>query len=357
MSHDVAGDGPRYRFGVDVGGTKIVAGLVDGTGRLVARQRLEARAEDSAELLNDRLLDLLQALCDGAALPVASVEGVGLGIPGDFEAGSGAVLSCPNLPSLVGSRPAALFAAGVRQRWQLDLPVAADNDTVVAVLGEAHFGAGRGVTRLLYMTVSTGVGAARYDGHQCTNLEPGLRLFPSPEKPDRCLEELAGGAHLARQARRQIRRWWEEGGDEGVGQWTSVLQHSELVSGSLAERLARLSVRHLSDAASTGDAWSRLLLQAAAVQVAAGLALLLDQAWGEQRIVVGGSIALRVDGFLDRVRQSLGQRQTQPGASQALRQFPLDELVAAGLGEERGVLGAVLLLSRGESSGFGAAGG
>ncbi len=349
MSNNVEEAAPGHRLGVDVGGTKIAAGLVDGTGRIVARQRLASSVDESAEALTERLLDLLQTLCDTSKLPIQEVSGAALGFPGDFDGASGALRTCPNLPLLVGSRPAALFAAACRRRWHLDLPVAADNDTVVAVLGEAHFGAGRGVRRLLYVTVSTGVGGARYDGQRCVNLEPGLRLFPSPESPDRCLEELAGGAHLARRARRQLRRWAQSLGQDGLGRRTSVLRHPELLSGSLEERLGRLTARHLGAAAAAGDAWSRGLFWAAAEHVAAALSLLLDEGWGEQRIVVGGAIAQRVDGFLPRVRQGLRRRQASPEATESRRRFPAEELVAAGLGEERGILGAVLLLSGGGS--------
>lgn len=347
VSQDVEGTAAGYRLGVDVGGTKIAAGLVDPQQRLVVQQRVAAQVGASAEALNERLLDLLESLCTTAKLPLQAVIGVGLGFPGDFDPVSGALRTCPNLPALVGSRPALLFAAGCRRRWQLDVPVAADNDTVVAVLGEAHWGAGRGVERLLYMTVSTGVGGARYDGRRCINLEPGLRLFPSPESPRRCLEELAGGAHLARRARRQIRRWIQAEGENGLAGRTSVLQHGELSSGTLEERLQRLSARHLGEAAAAGDAWSRLLFQRAAEHVAAGLSLLLDEGWGEQRIVLGGSIALRVDGYIADVRGGLRRRQTEPDATAARQRFPADQLVAAGLGEERGILGAVWLLSGG----------
>lgn len=344
-----SGAAETFRWGVDVGGTKILSGLVDGTGRVVACHRMASCPEDSATDLVQRLLDPLQQLCSDHSVSVTDLVAVGLGFPGDFDPRTGALLTCPNLQRLVGSRPAALFADGFATRWGTRPRVAADNDTVVAVLGEATFGAGRGVRKLLYMTVSTGVGGARFDGGHWENLEPGLRLFPSPEQPEVCLEELAGGVHLARQARSQLSRWWQEDGEEGVARRTSVLQAGGLREGSREERLGRLTARHLGEAAAAGDPWCQTLFRRAADHVAGGLAILLDQDWGEERIVLGGAIALGVPGFIDQVRQRLRQRQALPGASAALRRFDPHGLVTAGLGEERGILGAVLLVSGVES--------
>lgn len=343
------------RLGIDVGGTKIFAGLVDAEGALLATHRMEARPDDSPQTLIQRLLDQQQFLCDECGADPRQVFGVGLGIPGDFDPASGALLSCPNLPSLVGSRPAHLFALGAEERWDYRPQVEADNDTVVAVLGEAHFGAGRGAQRLLYVTVSTGVGGARYDcqaqdGQRWSNLEPGLRLRPSLEFPDKNLEELAGGTQLARRARRQMHAWFDAEGEEGLRQHSIVLDDPELQGGSIEERLQRLTARHLGQAAARGDAWCRELFDRAAIQVARGLALLLDQGWGEERIVLGGSIALRVPGFLKRLRRELESLQQQADASKSRRQFEPSALVGAGLGEERGILGAVLLLGGDGSS-------
>lgn len=339
------GDEKKLRLGVDVGGTKIVSGLVDAKGHLVASHRMVARPEETAKELKGRLLDQLQLLCTDCGAEVTDVEAAGLGFPGDFDPDTGALLTSPNLKRLVGCRPAALFAESFEQRWGFRPHVMADNDTVVAVLGEAHFGAGRGVQRVLYLTVSTGVGGARFDGHQCENLEPGLRLHPLPERPDLSLEELAGGVHLARRARRQLMTWWEEKGAEGVRMHTSVLDDSELVSGSIEERLSRLTARHLGEAAARGNAWCQGLFREAAGLMARGVSDLLDQGWGEERIVVGGSIALRVPGFVDHMRQGLLELQAPPDATEARRCFDPESLVVAGLGEERGILGAVLLVT------------
>lgn len=289
----------------------------------------------------------MQTVCEGYGAAPTDVAAVGLGVPGDFDPNDGSLRSCPNLPSLVGSRPADLFARAALRRWGSSPQVAADNDTVVAVLGEAHWGAGRGVQRVLYMTVSTGVGGARFDGRRWYNLEPGLRVYPLSEAPHRCLEELAGGAHMARRAAESLAEWHRLGGLAEVQRRTRVLDHPELRDGTWGERLGRLTARHLGESAADGDAWCRTLFRRTAHVVAKGLAVLLDQGWGEERIVLGGSIALRVPRFFDHVQEALRRLQEAPGAPASRRRLPIEELVTAGLGEERGVLGAALLASWG----------
>lgn len=331
-----------HRLGFDIGGTKVLAGVVDPTGRLVASQRRGAPVELSADLAFDTLVELAGDLVVMAEIAAHEVVAVGLGLPGDFEPSSGVLKTIPNLPELVGCVPTEVFARCFARRLGHRPRVAADNDTVVAVLAEACRGAGVGARRVFYLTVSTGVGGARYDGEGCQNVEPGLRLHPDPTQPDRCLEELAGGAALARRLRRQLRARLDEAGEEALIPQRAVLDRLE-GQGPLAERLDGLSIRHLGEAVIAGDPWARQILDQAADQVAAGLAELLSQGWGEERIVVGGSIALQVPGYLDRVRATLARHRDRPGAADGLRAFDVEQLVPAGLGEERGILGAVLL--------------
>lgn len=331
-----------WRVGFDIGGTKILAGLVDAQGRVKHSLRRQARPELDAPALFAALVDHTDALLGQAKVAPSLVGAVGLGFPGDFDPASGALKTIPNLPRLAGSSPTQELTEHFARHWGHQPDVVADNDTVVAVLAEAGFGAGRGARRCLYLTVSTGVGGARFDGVQTTNLEPGLRLFPDPERPDTCLEDLAGGAALARRVRRQLAAFLERDGEPTV--YTTYPRLRELADGNpLADWLPRLSARHLGVAAEAGATWARDLLDHAADQVARGVALLLAENWGEERIVVGGSIALHAPGYLDRLRRSLAQLQAEAPDGAPLRRFDCDQLVAAGLGEERGVLGAVLL--------------
>ena len=157
------------------------------------------------------------------------------------------------------------------------------------------------------------------------------------------LEDLAGGAGLARTARQSLRDLFARGGEEAIRNHTAILDHLP-PEGSIEERIGRLTARDLGAGVKADDPWCLGLLGAAADYVAAGLAELLSQGWGEERIILGGSIAIHVGGFIDRIRLGLTERQRLPQAAPGLTAFdPAHQLVLAGLGEERGILGAVLL--------------
>jgi len=344
------------KLGVDVGGTKVAAGLVDAEGRLLGWSRIDARPELPPAEMVARIAEQATALLDELGVAAGELDSAGVAVPGDVDPESGRLKTIPNLPRFVGEKPAELFRRALRDRLGVELPVAADNDTCAAVLAEARFGAGRGAGKLLYLTVSTGVGGARYDGRETVNVEPGLTLRPDPERPDESLEDLASGTAVARHARERLRAALDDGGEAAVRRLTGLFDRVDLpgvdvpgvdvpdVPGTdLADKIDHLEAHHLGPAAAAGDPFSRELFDRAAGHVAAGLAQLLAQGYGEERIVVGGSVAEKVPGFLDRVRGELRTLRDRADAAPGLRRFdPGRDLVAAGLGAERGIVGAVL---------------
>jgi predicted NBD/HSP70 family sugar kinase/GNAT superfamily N-acetyltransferase len=335
----------RARVGIDVGGTKVAAGLVDSGGRLLGWSRRASRPELGAPEMTALIVEQVAELLEEHGVAPSAIDAVGLGLPGDFERPGGRLLTIPNLPAFVGEEPVALFRRAWEDHLGLPPPIFAENDTVVAVLAEARFGAGRGVERVFYLTVSTGVGGARFDGERAENIEPGWNLYPDPRRPQSSLESLAGGVYLAAAARETLEGWQREG---VLGKHTTLFERVEVEGDDLEEKIRHLTTRHLGEAAALGDVYCRRLFEAAADQVAAGLALLLAQGWGEERIVVGGSVAIKVPGYLDRMRSTLEWHRGQSGVDPALAAFePSRQLVEAALGEERGILGAVLLADDG----------
>lgn len=135
--------------GIDIGGTKIAAGLVDASGEL--RRRLSVptpRSGGSAVL--DAVAGLVTDLSGDAALTA-----VGVGAPGVIDAGTGSVTAATDtLPRWAGTE---VRADLVRR---LGLPVTVDNDVRAMAYGETRCGAGRGFADALYVSVGTGIGGA-----------------------------------------------------------------------------------------------------------------------------------------------------------------------------------------------------
>jgi glucokinase len=133
-----------HAIGVDVGGTKILAGVVarDGT---VMRRHERATPHDS----QDSVLHELEAAV--AVLMSDEVAAVGFGVPSPIDQREGLVVQCVNLP---------LEDVALRDlmRDRLGLPVGLDNDANAAAIGEWRAGAGRGVDNLVMLTLGTGLG-------------------------------------------------------------------------------------------------------------------------------------------------------------------------------------------------------
>lgn len=136
---------PGLTIGVDVGGTKVAAGVVDEDGRIIATTRRDTPADDTARTY-DAIAAAVHELSRGYA-----VEAVGLGAAGFVDERRSTVLFAPNL----AWRREPLRAV-LEQR--LGLPVVVENDANAAAWAEVRFGAGRGEQHVVALTVGTGIG-------------------------------------------------------------------------------------------------------------------------------------------------------------------------------------------------------
>ncbi|MEN3342947.1 MAG: glucokinase [Actinomycetota bacterium] len=139
-----------HAIGVDVGGTKILAGVVARDGSVVRRHE-RATPHDSQEAV---LAELDAAV---AELLEEGIAAVGFGVPSPIEQRRGVVVECVNLP---------LQDVALRDlmRARFGLPVGLDNDANAAAIGEWRAGAGRGVDNLVMVTLGTGLGGGVISG-------------------------------------------------------------------------------------------------------------------------------------------------------------------------------------------------
>jgi glucokinase len=191
-----------WAIGVDVGGTKVVAGLVDEHGGLVATRRDEhARPGDYAAVL-DRIAEFADALSAEAAAHGRVVDGIGIAIAAFLTADRDRIREAVNL-----GWPETALADDLAAR--LRRPVLIENDADAAAWGEWRFGAGRGARTMVMVTLGTGVGGGLvsdgrlYSGATGLALEIGhLQVVPSglpcPCGARGCLEQYASGTALGR---------------------------------------------------------------------------------------------------------------------------------------------------------------
>src|ERR671934_1018916 len=198
---------PRRVIGMDAGGTKLLGGVVDAD--LLVHHRVHRRIHglDQAELV-ETIVDAV----DEARAVAPDVEAVGFGIPALVRPETGSVMVSNHLP--LDGLP---FKALMSER--LDLPVAVDNDSNVAILAEHRAGAARGSNDAVMLTLGTGIGGGLllggkiYRGAQGGGAELGHIVVDAdgPECPGACpgrgcLEVMASGSAIGFAGLEEARR-------------------------------------------------------------------------------------------------------------------------------------------------------
>ncbi|MFN8594213.1 MAG: ROK family protein [Thermomicrobiales bacterium] len=146
----------RYAVGIDYGGTKLLAAVVDlKTGEVVATAKKRTSASDSPKAILERMEAVTDAALESAKLKPKQIEGIGVGAAGQVDSKEGVLLGTPNLSQAVVNLP---IVDSMKKRY--GVPVALRNDVQVAATGELAFGAGKGVKDFLCCFVGTGIGGA-----------------------------------------------------------------------------------------------------------------------------------------------------------------------------------------------------
>ena len=131
-------------IGVDVGGTKILSGVVDREGTVLAQSLIESPGSSEEDVL--QAIDATVADCLDER-----IGAIGFGVPANLERGTGRVLRATNLPFDD-------FDLAGHARARFGLPVGVENDANAATLAEWKLGAGRGASSLVMLTLGTGIG-------------------------------------------------------------------------------------------------------------------------------------------------------------------------------------------------------
>ncbi|MCA0456181.1 MAG: ROK family protein [Chloroflexi bacterium] len=143
-------------IGVDIGGTKIAYGLVDRQGAVHAAHRLPTLPEEGTEAVINRIVQGIEHML---TLTDAPIVGIGMGSPGQINPHTGVVYLATNL-----DWHNVELVQGVRQRLSRDIPVWLHNDANASAMGEMLFGAAKGCSDFLILTVGTGLGGAAISG-------------------------------------------------------------------------------------------------------------------------------------------------------------------------------------------------
>jgi glucokinase len=293
---------------VDIGGTKIAVGVVDGDGKVLSRMESATEAHGSYEEGLKVVVGMLRKTFEDAG---AKMEGIGIGSTGPVNPVTGEFGDVDFLPRWRGKNPVRELAEIFKVR------VALENDGDAGALGEAGWGAGRNRAKLVYVTVGTGIGGGiilngqLYRGVDGAHPEIGHHVI-DPSGPAcscgfrGCWEALATGPAMA--------AWFE----------SEPSRDPESRDHPTAKRICQL--------ARQGDALACRAVGREAYYLGLGLANLINL-FTPDAIVLGGSLMQSADLFLEKIRGVIRQ---------GCRFVPFEktDLLLASLGEEANLIGA-----------------
>jgi glucokinase len=312
-------------LGIDLGGTKILAAVVDASHHILGRAKRPTPAREGGEALMGALEDAAREAVAAAGLRVADIEAAGVGSPGPLDLRRGVIIRSPNLN--VREFP---LGPGLSER--VGVPVHVWNDVTVGGYGEFRLGAGRGFNDLIVAFVGTGIGGCVINGGHILEGSTGNageigHIVIKAGGPRcgcgqrGCLEALASRSAIARRIGKAARR----------GQATALADH---FTGGRAERIKS---KELAAAYFGGDPIVVREVNRAARFLGLGLASLIN-VLGPQRVIVGGGVVEALGHpYLDVVRDAA--RPHVLADDDAAMQ-----IVPAQLGDDSGVLGAALLV-------------
>jgi glucokinase len=316
--------------GVDLGGTKILAAVVDRGGEIVSEVKRPTVPASGADQIVERLARTVHQAIKEADAPAKRVLAVGVGAPAPIDPKTGFLFHAPNIPVLSN------FPLGERLSEALGMPVFVDNDVNVGTVGEHALGAGRGTKDMVGIFVGTGVGGGVIVGgrlrHGFRNSagEVGHMVVGFKGQPDEpicgcgqpgCLEAYASRTAIERDIRAAI----------AAGRETVV---TELLEKSSRDRITS---GLLTRALEQGDPLVTEVMERVITYLSLLVASIVNF-FDPEMIVVGGGVA-----------EALGERLLEPIRRDAPRWFiqknDADKLriVAAELGDYAGVLGAATI--------------
>lgn len=317
----------NYVVGVDLGGTRLRVALADHAGVILRRRIVPTLAESGRNAVIARIVAEIRAVLE--PLPLPRLERVAVAVPGPVDPWKGVVYRPPNLP---GWGDVALKSI---LEQDLTVPVLLGNDANLAALAEHQFGAGRGLTHLVYVTVSTGIGCgvinadrlllgawggAAEIGHTTIDVNGPLCSCGNHG----CLEAMASGTAIAREAAHHI----------ATGSTSTLVER-------LGGNLGALQAHHVVAAAEEGDELAKYVIEGAGYNLGVGLANAMHL-FDPQIIVVGGGVANAWDLLEPPMCRAIHERAMEAYASRIA-------IVRSQLGDDVGLLGAVALALRGMS--------
>ncbi len=301
-----------YWLGVDLGGTKILAGLFDDDLKLLARSKQPTAPEGGPAGVVANLGKAVEAVVREANIDATQIRGMGVGIPGQIDLGTTKVKFAPNLDWRdVDLKPL------VPASWQW--PIVLENDVRMGTYGEFAHGAAKGARNVLGVFVGTGVGGGMilngdlFTGFNGNAGEIGHLVIHWRQGAS--LESIAGRKYMMKRAKEKL----DDSPKRVRKEWKGV-------------DLAGVRSSQLAEYYQKDDPVAVELVDDAARALGAAIGGLVNFISPEVVVIGGGVTGALGDTFIERIWE-IAQRYTLPGAATGVRCVP------AALGDDSGIVG------------------
>lgn len=310
-------------IGIDLGGTKLRAALLDEEGQVLAHTSLPTEASRGLEHVLNNIEQVINTVVE--TFDVTQVLGIGIGACGPLNPKTGVVYAPPNLPGWSN-----VPLRNILER-RTGLPVFLGNDANLAALGEYTFGAAKNYRHAVYITVSTGIGAGIIEDGQILNGAKGsageighmtIQVDgPACNCGNRgCLEALASGTAIGRRARTLL----------------TETSRPSLLRQLCADNPNNVNAEMVERAARQGDEVGLELLLQTAVYLGVGVTNALHL-YNPEIVVIGGGVSRMGDILFEPLRAEVEKR--------TMFAFRHDvPVVPTQLGDDIGLYGAVALV-------------
>ncbi len=311
-----------YTVGIDLGGTNIVAGVVDDGYTILASAKCKTALPRPAEAIMEDMVRICREAVDNAGLSWSDIHHVGIGCPGICNADIGEVEYSCNLEF-------SHVMLGPEMSRRLNIPVYIENDANAAALGEAKAGAARGTNSSICVTLGTGVGGGIIiDGKICSGSnfaggEIGHTVIVMDGEPcacgrHGCWESYASATALIRQTRRAME------------------EHPDSKMWKLADSLDKVNGLTSFDAMRAGDAVGKAVVDRYIEYVACGVSDMIN-IFQPEVLCIGGGVCKEGETLLAPLRAIVEKERYSKYTIKQTR------ICAAELGNDAGVIGAACL--------------
>jgi glucokinase len=307
----------KYVIGIDLGGTKIHGAISDFEGNIIFQKIISTCAQDGEKAVLNNIINLIDYIIKESNVQLTNIEAIGVGSPGPLDVEKGVIIKSPNLPFNN-------FDILTPIQTKFNVPSYLQNDANVAVIGEYLFGQGREYKNVIYITVSTGIGAGAiidgkiYNGSTYNSLEFGHTVVdlngPICGCGNRgCIEAIASGTGIARLAMQKVNN----------------CENTSL------KKYEKITAKEVFFEAEQGDRLAKDIVDNSLTYLGVSIANLITL-FDPQIVIIGGGVAKTGDYFFNKIRSIVKEKGFYPS-----KEFC--KIVPSTLDGNSGVIGAIAL--------------